>query len=199
MISPAGVPFRACSTGSHQAAGSMISLHNKLRLALERLPLPVGHVISHVPYSLRLHYGYVYRRRLQEMAKFANYTLEEKQEFVFDRVKRAAQHAYTSVPFYRRLYKGFEFDPQGLKTFADLRHIPVVTKEMLREVELEQRSFRSSNRSKVNTGGSSGSPLAFYILPSSIGHEWAHMHHIWAKLGYRQTDLKLSFGGRNLC
>ena len=49
----------------------------------------------------------------------------------------------------------------------------------------------------VNTGGSSGESLNFYILPSSIPLEWAHMHTIWEVLGFRTWKPKLYFGGRN--
>ena len=30
----------------------------------------------------------------------------------------------------------------------------------------------------VNTGGSSGSPFSLFIQPNSMGHEWAHTHHL---------------------
>jgi len=54
-----------------------------------------------------------------------------------------------------------------------------------------------SSRSLENTGGSSGEPLNFYVEPSSIPHEWAHMHKIWRRVGYRPRDLKIVFGGRS--
>jgi phenylacetate-CoA ligase len=56
----------------------------------------------------------------------------------------------------------------------------------------------TAGRMKINTGGTSGQPLEFYIDSKAFAREWAHMHHIWASLGYRQTNLKLTFRGKNL-
>jgi len=61
---------------------------------------------------------------------------------------------------------------------------------------LEDRSFDVKNRIIVNTGGSSGKPLSFYMDPSRYGNEWAHIHDMWSKLGFNPWDLKLSFDGR---
>src|SRR5690606_1194571 len=38
---------------------------------------------------------------------------------------------------------------------------------------------------------------SLYIEPSSMGHEWAHMHTIWEKVGYKPSELKIVFGGRS--
>lgn len=46
-------------------------------------------------------------------------------------------------------------------------------------------------------GGSSGEPLEFYVEPNSVGHEWAHMHSIWAQVGFKQSHLRIVFGGRS--
>lgn len=124
--------------------------------------------------------------------------VEKKHQYIFQKMRSIVEHAYNSVDFYRDYYSQKGFNPNDISSFEDLQKIPIVNKELLRGCPLEKRSFKGHGRYLVNTGGSSGSPLSFYILPSSIGHEWAHMHHIWSKFGYRTNDLKLCFSGRDL-
>src|SRR5690606_32191335 len=83
------------------------------------------------------------------------------------------------------------------KNFNNTQEIPLISKSILQEWDLEERSANTKGRYVVNTGGSSGTPFGFYIQPDSMGHEWAHMHTIWGKLGYKPSDLKLVFGGRS--
>jgi len=132
------------------------------------------------------------------MHAFENMAAEQQRNFIFQKVKAILDHSWRNIPFYRELYDRNGLQPGDLKSFDDLCNIPVVTKAMLNECDLEHRSFPGGKRYSANTGGSSGAPLSFYILPSSIGHEWAYMHRIWGKLGFTQKALKLVFAGRNL-
>src|SRR5690606_15088436 len=69
-------------------------------------------------------------------------------------------------------------------------------KEDLVKYDIENRSYPVKNRLIVNTGGSSGKSLAFYMDPNRYGNEWAHIHNMWARLGFKPSKLKLSFDGR---
>ncbi len=169
-----------------------------IKSMVERIPFPVGKAISRVPYAMRPGIGAIYRQRSVELENFGNFSSEKKSNYIFHRMKSIVEHAYRNIDFYREYYSQQGFTPDQLVGFDDLAKIPVVNKNILKECSLEKRSLNLKGRYLVNTGGSSGNPLSFYILPSSIGHEWAHMHHIWSKLGYRPYDLKLCFGGRDL-
>lgn len=169
-----------------------------VKSALEKIPFPIGRAISRLPYSIRPGLGAIYRQRRSELRQYDNFSTKEKLSYIFLKVKSIAEYAYNNIEFYRNHYSQHGFDPSKLSSFEDLEKIPIVNKELLRDCPLEKRSFKCPGRYLVNTGGSSGNPLSFYILTSSMGHEWAHMHHIWSKLGYRPYDLKLCFGGRDL-
>src|SRR5690606_15522637 len=141
--------------------------------------------------------GQIYRQRKVEIELYDSYTNALKQKFILDRIRPLVVHAYQNISFYRNHYDSHGFKPEHLKTFDDIARIPLVEKAILREFDLEERSAPQKGRYVVNTGGSSGTPFSFYIEPSSMGHEWAHMHHIWEELNYRPSDLKLLFGGRS--
>lgn len=132
------------------------------------------------------------------MRWFADASVSEKQAFVFDRMKRVVRHAGEHVDFYKLHYARCGFSVEQLRDFDSIKRIPLVTKHDLQQFDLEKRSSpQRSGAYLVNTGGSSGSPLGFYITTDSIGHERAHMMEIWSKFGYKASDLIVTFGGRS--
>lgn len=167
----------------------------KLKSFLQAIPFPVGVALSNVPYSWRPGYGRLYRVRRLQIKEFDGFSEEAQRQFVLQRMKIIVEHAWNNVEFYRHYYEKQGFHPEQLRHFNDLSRIPVVSKKALVQWDLEKRSYASVGRYLVNTGGSSGSTLAFYVQPSAISHEWAHVHHAWSHLGYCQRDLKLGFSG----
>jgi phenylacetate-CoA ligase len=141
--------------------------------------------------------GNIYRHRQGEVLLFDSLSVEQKHDFILKRIAPIVHFAYHNVPFYKKYYTENGFHPDDLKTYWDIQKIPIVNKTILRTAGFEKRSALIPNRYSVNTGGSSGTPFQFYIEPSSMGHEWAHMHRIWEKLGYKTSDLKFGFSGRS--
>lgn len=164
---------------------------------LRNIPPGFGQLINRIPYSKRPGIASIYRERKKELKFLGEADIEIQQTFVFERMKAIVDHAYQNVVFYKDFYNSLGFNPSDLQSFKDIQKIPIVTKAILNEYDIEDRSSKKNGRYVVNTGGSSGTPFSFYIEPSSMGHEWAHMHTIWSKLKYRPSDLKLLFGGRS--
>lgn len=176
-----------------------MSLIKLLKKSVPRLPYAIGNMLSKLPYEQRPFLSKVYRKRKEEIQAYSLMGPQQKRGFVFERVQDIVQHAYSNVEFYRKHYDEKGFHPDALNGFDDLKQIPVICKKDLRSVELEHRTTSNwkGGRVHVNTGGSTGSPLGFYIQPESYGHEKAHMDHIWSKLGYSQRDSILTFSGRS--
>jgi phenylacetate-CoA ligase len=168
-----------------------------LKNNLKNIPPVIGKTINKFPYDYRPGIGRVYRQRKLEIAKYDSYSLEERQNFVFQQLKSIVSFAYQNVPAYTDHYDSKGFHPEALTCFDDISKIPLTSKSILNQYSIEERSYSKKGRYVVNTGGSSGTPFGFYIEPSSMGHEWAHMHTIWGKLGFKVSDLKLGFGGRS--
>ena len=168
-----------------------------LKNNLTNIPPVIGKTINKFPYDYRPGIGAVYRQRKFEIAKYDSYSLEKRQNFVFQQMKSIVDFAFQNVPAYKDYYNKQGFHPDSIFSFDDIKKIPLTSKSILSQYPIEERSFQKSGRYVVNTGGSSGTPFGFYIEPSSMGHEWAHMHTIWKKLGFKVSDLKLGFGGRS--
>lgn len=164
---------------------------------LTRLPYAIGEPIARIPYDYRPGLGRLYRLRKKEIDELGSSNIEGIQSFVLSRIKEVVTHAYENIPFYNDLYNKNGISPSDIRSFRDIQYLPVINKSMLQGVPLDLRSAKVKGRSLVNTGGSSGHPLEFYIEPSSIPHEWAHMHRIWESVGFSQNMLKIVFGGRS--
>lgn len=174
-----------------------MALIKYIRDNLTHLPFPFGNLIAKIPYSYRPGLSALYRSRQKEISLLDEAPSQEKKDYIFTKVKNIASHAYNNVPFYQELYTSCDINPNRLSCFEDIKMLPLINKEMLQSVPIEFRSCYRRNRYIVNTGGSSGKTLDFYIEPTSIPHEWAHMHSIWAKLDFSSSDLRIVFAGRS--
>jgi phenylacetate-CoA ligase len=158
----------------------------------------IGQILANIPFSKRPGIGGTYKKRLKEINDVEGYTAVERKAYILNKMKLIVEHAYNTVPFYEHFYNENNFHPLDLKEFEDIKKIPITRKSDLLKWDIEKRSFTAKGRYAVNTGGTSGQPLAFYITPDSMGHEWAHIHSIWKQLDYHSSDLRLVFGGRSV-
>lgn len=163
-----------------------------------QLPIWFGQILANIPYSSRPIVGKVYKERLQEIYFYEHCSLEQKQAFIFSRMRTIVEYAIQNIPFYRKYYADQNFSLEDLKSFEDIVKIPIIDKQILLKYALQERSNESEPKFLVNTGGSSGYTLTFYVQPSSIGNEWAHIHTMWGKMGFKPSDLKLYIAGRSI-
>lgn len=175
-----------------------MKLVNFLKKNVPLLPYSLGNVIAHVPYAWRPGLGKVYSLRRAEIGEIHGYNTKQQHDFVFQRVRKLAIHAYQNIKFYTHHYQKNGFSPNDLKDFDSIKRIPIVAKRDLMEFDLDDRcDMTQPNRTLANTGGSTGVPLSFYIQNDSFGHEKAHMNFVWEKLGFQQSDSVLTFSGRS--
>lgn len=173
----------------------MINIALFLRENLTNLPFWCGQLVSYLPFEYRLGIGKVFRNQKQIMKNFFQASNKEQRDWIFKNFFQIVDFAYQNVPFYRNHYSSLGFKPQNLKSFDDICHVPIINKKILQAYDLNLRSSNTENKKLVNTGGSSGKPLSFFICPNQMGNEWAHMHEVWEKLGFKTHKLKISFGG----
>ncbi len=109
---------------------------------------------------------------------------DDLRKLQLSRLRRLLVDAYRYVPFYRHRMTLAGLTPLDIRTHEDLRLLPVLTK---RDIQDQQDLLVSSNipankREQNQTGGSTGSPLQFYVdlerfdsrMASTVRHnEWA--------------------------
>lgn len=148
-----------------------------------------------IPYSFRL--GPSYKEHNQLISKYDEIAEDEKELFHYQKLKQIIDFAYSKNEFYKSFYDSKGYHPSEFKKLSDFANVPIVTKSDLKKFKLENRSQSNNSPFKVNTGGTSGEPLEFYLDKKVFAREWAYMHKIWSNLGYSYLDTKLTFRGKN--
>ena len=98
-------------------------------------------------------------------------------------------HAYSKVPFYRRVWDEAGVDVQAIRGIQDLDRIPIITAPLVREAakrgELLARGVDTSSCTYLETSGSSGAALRIWKRPLEERVRRAVGLRIWFEHGFR--------------
>ena len=141
-----------------------------------------------VPPSWR--YGKPYRDALTLLETSEQWNLEALKEYQEKLLGLMMHHCYHQVPYYRELFDKEHLKPDDIRTAGDLKKLPLLTKEIVRErkKDLIARDFPVLQRDPDSTSGSTGDPLDFFVDRPTRAMEMAlALRHLrW--LGYRKGD-----------
>ena len=132
----------------------------------------------------RLHGYWLYRTWLQQLQ---GWSLEQRQKFVLERLRRTLISAQEGIPFYRERFQQAGFDPsRHFKSAEDLAVLPLLTKQDVRErgAELVDRRFLFGSVI-ATTSGTTGHPTELRLGEKYVAVDYACMFRHWAKAGYR--------------
>jgi phenylacetate-CoA ligase len=119
---------------------------------------------------------------------------EQIRDLQLDRLRRTVKHAYGAVPYYRRAWSAVGFEPGDLRTLEDLRGLPVLTKQDIRDhlEELTDPALLPAARAN-NTGGSTGAPLKFYqdARYTALGKAATFRHDEWTGWRFGEPVLRV--------
>jgi phenylacetate-CoA ligase len=109
-------------------------------------------------------------RYLRELERSQYYDAARLQALQTEKLRDMLAHAYREVPYYRKLFDSLGFKPAEFRTLADLRRLPVLTKDIVR---LHQKDFLASSLkdgflSVFKTGGSTGVPVEILKDPHTV-------------------------------
>lgn len=90
-----------------------------------------------------------------------------------DRLRRLLARAGARVPYYGRLFAELSFDPENLRSTAELARLPFLTKPLIRENLEALKAEDAGPMTLFNTGGSTGEPLQFYLGSERVSHDVA--------------------------
>jgi len=93
--------------------------------------------------------------------------VEERQSAA---VREIVRHAWETVPYYRERWASLGLHPEALRSSADLRAFPILTKSNIREHGDRLRSdlYRNSKVARKTTSGSTGVPLTIFVDPDAL-------------------------------
>jgi phenylacetate-CoA ligase len=96
-------------------------------------------------------------------------------ELQWDRFKSILQYAYDENPFYRERFKAAGIEPGDIKTRADLKAIPIITKADIRENYDKILNTNIELTETLSTSGSMAEPLMMTRCRESMAHHRANM------------------------
>lgn len=124
------------------------------------------------------------------------------QEFQNRRLQALVKHAYSYVPFYKKVFNEFNLSPSDIQTSEDLVKLPVLNKQLMKDMGMDEFTSEKANFKEVipyGSSGSTGEPLFYHNTVDAYSLNLAANIRGWYWFGYRLGDkyIKLSQNDRN--
>lgn len=113
-----------------------------------------------------------------------------------NRLKSIINNAYENVPYYNTLFHSAGIAPKDIKNLADLKKIPITTKDTLRTLStsIYSRKHDLTKCSTHRTSGSTGIPLDIVYDREAGAYSYAGYERARRENGYRPSkDILLNF------
>lgn len=90
---------------------------------------------------------------------------QEIEAQLLELLRRQLRYVSEKVPFYQKLFQEKSLHPEGFKTLEDLRHLPILTKEIVRKntPDFMAQGFSKTNCYKSHSSGATGEPFYSYF------------------------------------
>lgn len=145
-------------------------------------------------------FGKNFRQKLEEYNQRKTWDCGQIYEFRDARLRKLIMHAYDKTRYYRRKFDEAGVDPASIRTLDDLKCLPILTKEDVRQHtnELIADGYGKKNLVRMHTSGTTGSGLVFYTTKEAECEKWAEAWSGNEAVGLRRSMRRAYFGGRNI-
>jgi phenylacetate-CoA ligase len=119
---------------------------------------------------------------------------EELDRLQLRRARSLLQHAYLTVPYYRRAFDAAGFKPNQIQSLADFSKIPLISKQDVREnVHFSMFSDLHNKKEmlKITTSGSTGEPFVCYADKFQLEMRFATTLRALEMSGWKFGDRQL--------
>ena len=101
---------------------------------------------------------------LDRLEKSQYFTLSQIRDEQFERLRHILQHAYLNTEFYRKRFNLYDFNPDKLQSFDDLKKIPPLSKNDIREYgsNILAKNIPENRWERSSSGGTTGIMTWFY-------------------------------------
>jgi phenylacetate-CoA ligase len=165
-------------------------------------------IYQHLPIKLQnlmiTGYGYLLKKQRYGRYYIKSYNkyftkdysnLESEKSLQNDMLIDFVQYAYQNSPYYRKLYAGIDID--NFNGMSDLKALPILSKENLRENIESVYTIDSNKGIKAFTGGTTGKALEVVFTKADCKERNAYLDAFKAKLGINPFNTsKATFSGR---
>ncbi len=128
-----------------------------------------------------------YGKRAAFLEKSQWWTWSKIQALQAKKLPLLLDHAYKTVPFYRRCFDEHGLRPNDVKDLSDLKRLPILTKRDIQQdvTRLVSDQFKEKKKIEDYSGGSTGRPTRFYQDFSYKAWEQADMLRCYRMTGYQ--------------
>jgi phenylacetate-CoA ligase len=142
-------------------------------------------------------YGKVYYNYLNFLSEFDTWNYEKKVEYQLEELKTFIRYAVDNSDFYKKLYS--EIDLSTINRIEDLRKLPVVDKEDLRENMDQVITIPNKGAVEGHTGGTTGKSLVVLFTPEDMMKRMAMLDHFKSRVGFEHLTMKrATFNGKHI-
>lgn len=127
----------------------------------------------------------------EQLNKVRWYSTDQIRQYQFEKLKRLLVYAYSNTAYYREVFDGAGLDPNGMKGLDDLKKIPLLSKDDIRNnagglIERDKKGL-----TRYATSGSTGHPLIFYLSKERVasGKAIYLMFYKWWDLGIGDREI----------
>ena len=112
---------------------------------------------------------------------------ERAQEYQLNELREILKLAYERTKFYRRMFDTVRFNPRDIKSLDNMNQLPTINKQVVIENLLDMctKSVEDRDVDFGSTGGTSGTPLHFYMSASRSRAEYAYLTMSWERIDYQ--------------
>jgi len=112
---------------------------------------------------------------------------ERAREYQLNKLREMLKIAYERTKFYRRMFDSVGFRLGDINTLDNMNRLPTIDKQVVIDnlSDMCTKSVRDSDVDFGSTGGTSGTPLHFYMSASRSRVEYAYLTMSWERVDYK--------------
>jgi phenylacetate-CoA ligase len=143
-------------------------------------------------------------KSFRKNCKFVNHTQYWSDELLtmyqLNKLREILQLAFEKSTFYRCLFDSVGFRPEHLKTLDNINQLPTTDKQVVIEnmPEMCTKDIRAIDVDYGSTGGTSGTPIGFYMNADRSPTEYGYLVASWERIGYKLGMPMAVFRGRTV-
>jgi len=136
--------------------------------------------------------------RFREQA--AGWPLEQRREWMLDRLREMVRRAWWTTPYYKGLFDEVGFDPRSNFTFDEFAALPALERADVHRAghALVSTAVRPDELRQDATGGSTGVPTVVWLGPRERGWRESGIEHSMRRIGLPSGTRAASLWGHNL-
>lgn len=142
-------------------------------------------------------YGKTYYEHLKFLAEFDTWSLDKQLEYQREELINFIRYSVDNSKFYKDIYKNI--DIESLQGIEDLKKLPIVDKEMLRENIKDVNTISQKGGVEGHTGGTTGKSLVVLFTSEDMMKRMAMLDHFKSRVGFVHRKMKrATFNGKHI-